>query len=76
MVKKISAGLKVKVHLLDKYDEDIKAVRLPSNRQVLGYFLYLDIEKKLRVQLARIPVRHKQDAIKKMKESLKQGGSY
>jgi len=34
------------VFLLEKYEDDIKGSKLPSNRQALGYFLYLHCELK------------------------------
>ena len=71
-----SAVSRLKVYLIDKYDDDIMGAKLPSNRQALAYFLHLHHEKQLTVresstaaiekiedfwQRARIPMRHKQD---------------
>ena len=69
------------VYLLGTYVEDIRGLKLPSNKQVLGHFLYLHREQKMTVReastntverteqiwsRARIPVRHKQDSVKKV----------
>lgn len=72
-----------KMYLLDTFADDIKGSKLPSNRQVLGHFLYRHrkgfdgetlrcaatktVEKIQEFwDRARIPVRHKQDSIKKV----------
>jgi hypothetical protein len=69
------------VYLLRKYVEEIRGLKLPSNQQVLGHFLYLHREQTMTVReasrntverteefwsRARIPVRHRQDSIKKV----------
>lgn len=69
------------VYLLEKFTEEIRGQKLPSNRQALGHFLFLHLQQKKTVResstltvdeieqfwnRARIPVRHKQDSIKKI----------
>lgn len=69
------------VYLIDKYEDDIKGLKLPSIRQALAYFLYRHVEMKETTRTAstkviekieeswnraRIPVHHKQDSIKKL----------
>jgi len=76
------------VYLLQKYVEEIRGLKLPSNQQALGHFLYLHREQKMTVReastntverteefwsRARIPVRHKQDSIKKLKPYFNDG---
>jgi len=71
------------VFLLEKYEDDIKGSKLPSNRQALGYFLYLHCELKKTIREASteavnkieqfwcracIPVHHKQDSVKKLEK--------
>lgn len=70
-------------YLIDKYDNDITGAKLPSNRQALAFFLHLHREEQWTVrdsstatiakiedfwQRARIPMRHKQDCIKKLED--------
>jgi len=40
------------VYLLDKYVEEIRGAKLPSNRQALGHFLYLHREQKKTIREA------------------------
>jgi hypothetical protein len=67
--------------LLGTYVEEIRGVKLPSNQQGLGHFLYLHKEQNKTVReastmtvekieefwrRAHIPIRHKQDCVKKV----------
>ena len=69
------------VYLVDNYKEDIKGSKLPSNKQVLCFFLHnhtklcetvrdsatKTVEKVIEFwNQARIPIHHKQDCIKKV----------
>ena len=69
------------VYLVDNYEEDIKGSKLPSNKQVLCFFLHnhnilqegirdsatKTVEKVAEFwNRARIPIRHKQDCIKQV----------
>jgi len=70
-----------KLYLVDSFLEDITGSKLPSNREVFCYFLYLHLQKKKTIRKsasetidkilvfwkkANIPVKYKQDAIKKL----------
>ena len=70
-----------KIYLLDSYAVDITGSKLPSNRQALGYFLYLhrEVQHTIRIaatltiekiflfwEKAGIPVKQKRNAIKKL----------
>lgn len=71
-----------KIYLIGTYEDDIKGSKLPSNKQTLAYFMYLHIQKKETIcqaathtidkiasfwDKAKIPIRHKQDCVKKIK---------
>lgn len=71
------------IYLLDSYITDITGSKLPSNRQALGYFLYLHLEGKETIRQAStltiekvfkfwekacIPVKHKKNAITKLEK--------
>lgn len=72
---------RTKVYLVENYEEDIKGSKLPSNKQVLCFFLYNHNKLNETVHAsatktveqvaefwnrARIPIRYKQDCIKKV----------
>ena len=68
------------VYLLGRYEDDIKGAKLPSNEQVLCFFLYNHNKLNLTIKesatktvekviefwdKARIPIRYKYDCLKK-----------
>jgi len=72
-----------KLYLLDSYVQEITGAKLPSNKQALGYFLYLHREQSYPIrkaaaltiekififwQKASIPVKQKQNAIIKLEK--------
>ena len=72
-----------KLYLLDSYVDKINGAKLPSNKQALGYFLYLYCEKNFTIrkaanltiekifvfwQRASIPVKQKQNALIKLEK--------
>ena len=79
----MSYQLREKVFLLEHFVEEINGAKLPSNRQVLGHFLFLHQKKALQIRdssrvtvervveiwmKASIPIRDKQNCITKLEK--------